>query len=55
MTALGFHGGSHCGPDHAASLQAAGASATFGHMSQLPMLIARFGQNRGSVAGFSSP
>ncbi|MET0222699.1 MAG: HAD family hydrolase [Tardiphaga sp.] len=42
MTVLGFHGGSHCGPDHAASLQAAGANATFGDMSQLPALIARF-------------
>lgn len=45
MTVLGFHGGSHCGPDHAATLQAAGATATFGDMSQLPVLIARFGPN----------
>jgi HAD superfamily hydrolase (TIGR01509 family) len=43
MTVLGFHGGSHCGPGHAASLQAAGATATFSDMSQLPALIARLG------------
>jgi HAD superfamily hydrolase (TIGR01509 family) len=53
MTVLGFHGGSHCGPDHAATLQAAGATTTFGDMSQLPSLIARIGQNRTPVAGFS--
>jgi HAD superfamily hydrolase (TIGR01509 family) len=53
MTVLGFHGGSHCGPDHAAALQAAGAAATFGDMGQLPALIARFGSNRVPVAGFS--
>jgi HAD superfamily hydrolase (TIGR01509 family) len=54
MTALGFHGGSHCGPDHAASLQAAGATATFDDMSQLPVLIAQF-ENRPPVAGFPRP
>ena len=54
MTVLGFHGGSHCGPDHAASLQAAGATATFGDMSQLPAIIARLG-NQALVAGFSQP
>ena len=43
MTVLGFHGGSHCGRDHAATLQAAGATTTFGDMSQLPALIAQFG------------
>ena len=50
MTVLGFHGGSHCTPDHAAMLQKAGASATFGDMRQLPALIA---QNQRLVAGFS--
>jgi HAD superfamily hydrolase (TIGR01509 family) len=53
MRVLGFHGGSHCGPDHAASLQAAGATATFGEMALLPALIAQLGQNRSPVAGFS--
>jgi HAD superfamily hydrolase (TIGR01509 family) len=53
MTALGFHGGSHCGPDHAASLQAAGAAATFGDMSQLPAFIAGLDQKPAPVAGFS--
>jgi HAD superfamily hydrolase (TIGR01509 family) len=53
MTVLGFHGGSHCGPEHAVALAAAGATATFGDMSQLPALIAQLGQNRAAVAGFS--
>ena len=52
MTAFGFHGGSHCGPDHAASLQAAGATVAFGDMSQLPALIAQF-EKQAPVAGFS--
>jgi HAD superfamily hydrolase (TIGR01509 family) len=43
MTVLGFYGGSHCGPDHAATLQRAGATLTFRDMSQLPGLIAQFG------------
>ena len=51
MTVLGFHGGSHCGADHAETLRAAGAAETFGDMRQLPALIA---QNRGPVAGFSA-
>ena len=41
MTVLGFHGGSHCTPAHAAMLKAAGAHETFGDMRQLPALIAR--------------
>ncbi|WP_407157230.1 HAD family hydrolase [Bradyrhizobium sp. STM 3557] len=53
MTVLGFHGGSHCGPDHAATLQAAGATATFGDMRHLPALIAQFGQKQAPIAGFS--
>lgn len=51
MTVLGFHGGSHCGADHAETLRAAGAAETFGDMRQLPALIA---QNRRRVAGFSA-
>ena len=39
MTVLGFHGGSHCTPGHAAMLQKAGAAATFDDMRQLPALI----------------
>jgi HAD superfamily hydrolase (TIGR01509 family) len=50
MTVLGFHGGSHCTPEHAASLRAAGAHETFDDMRQLPALIAR---NQGLIAGFS--
>ena len=41
MTVLGFHGGSHCTPAHAAMLKAAGAHETFDDMRQLPALIAR--------------
>jgi HAD superfamily hydrolase (TIGR01509 family) len=52
MTAFGFHGGSHCGPDHAASLQVAGATATFDDMSRLPVLIAQV-EKQAPVAGFS--
>jgi HAD superfamily hydrolase (TIGR01509 family) len=43
MTVLGFHGGSHCTPQHAAALRAAGAHETFDDMRQLPALIARIG------------
>jgi HAD superfamily hydrolase (TIGR01509 family) len=39
MTVLGFHGGSHCLPGHANRLRAAGATATFDDMRQLPGLI----------------
>ncbi len=49
MTVLGFHGGSHCTPGHAATLRAAGAHATFDDMRQLPALIA---QNERLIAGF---
>lgn len=41
MTVLGFHGGSHCTPAHAAVLKAAGAHKTFDDMRQLPALIAQ--------------
>ena len=41
MAVLGFHGGSHCTPAHAAMLKKAGAAATFDDMRQLPALIAR--------------
>jgi HAD superfamily hydrolase (TIGR01509 family) len=41
MTALGFHGGSHCRPSTAAALRDAGAVATFADMRQLPALIDR--------------
>ncbi len=39
MTVLGFHGGSHCRPATATTLRAAGATATFDDMRQLPALI----------------
>jgi HAD superfamily hydrolase (TIGR01509 family) len=40
MTVLGFHGGSHCRPDTAAGLRAAGAVTVFDDMRELPGLIA---------------
>jgi HAD superfamily hydrolase (TIGR01509 family) len=40
MTVLGFHGGSHCRPNTADTLRAAGAAVTFNDMRQLPGLIA---------------
>jgi HAD superfamily hydrolase (TIGR01509 family) len=52
MTVLGFHGGSHCAPGHAAMLRKAGAAATFDDMRQLPALIER---KQNLIAGFSAP
>ena len=43
MPVLGFHGGSHCRPGHGDSLRAAGATAVFDDMRQLPGLIERIG------------
>jgi HAD superfamily hydrolase (TIGR01509 family) len=43
MTVLGFHGGSHCRPNTADALRAAGAAVTFDDMRQLPDLIERIG------------
>jgi HAD superfamily hydrolase (TIGR01509 family) len=39
MRVLGFAGGSHCGPAHAAQLAAAGAATVFADMRDLPKLI----------------
>jgi HAD superfamily hydrolase (TIGR01509 family) len=46
MLVFGYHGGSHCRPDTADTLRAAGAAATFDDMRQLPDLMAQMGQNR---------
>ena len=43
MRVFGYHGGSHCRPDTAATLRAAGAAVTFDDMRQLPDLIQRIG------------
>lgn len=48
MTVLGFHGGSHCTPGHAARLREAGAAMTFDDMRQLPELIRRIGAAAGA-------
>lgn len=39
MDVLGFTGGAHCSPEHAADLIKAGASSTFTKMAQLPALL----------------
>ena len=46
MLVFGYHGGSHCRPDTAHALRAAGAAATFDDMRQVPDLMAQMGQNR---------
>ena len=43
MLVFGYHGGSHCRPDTAETLRAAGATVTFDDMRQLPELIRRIG------------
>ena len=43
MAVLGFHGASHCRPGYGHSLRAAGATAVFDDMRQLPELIERIG------------
>ena len=43
MLVFGYHGGSHCRPDTADTLRAAGAVVTFDDMRQLPELIGRIG------------
>jgi HAD superfamily hydrolase (TIGR01509 family) len=43
MVVFGYHGGSHCRPDNAKTLRAAGATVTFDDMRQLPDLIGRIG------------
>src|SRR6202789_1998058 len=42
MRAVGFTGGSHCGPTHARRLLDAGATRVIGHMRELPALISDF-------------
>jgi HAD superfamily hydrolase (TIGR01509 family) len=41
MTAIGFTGGGHCRPDHAARLSAAGAALVVAQMAELPAALAR--------------
>jgi HAD superfamily hydrolase (TIGR01509 family) len=45
MTALGFHGGSHCRPGYADTLRSAGAAATFDDMRKLPGMIRQIAAN----------
>jgi beta-phosphoglucomutase-like phosphatase (HAD superfamily) len=53
MTALGFHGGSHCRPGYGDKLRAAGAVATFDDMRDLPGMIGRISRNNDLNSGFS--
>lgn len=46
MEVVGFVGGSHCDPGHAADLTAAGASIVIDHMDDLPAAIARLDRAR---------
>ncbi|MBM3628299.1 MAG: HAD family hydrolase [Alphaproteobacteria bacterium] len=46
MRVLGFVGGGHCGPGHAARLAAAGAELAFDDMTDLPRLLAAQGGTR---------
>jgi HAD superfamily hydrolase (TIGR01509 family) len=41
MPAMGFTGGAHCQPGHAARLAGAGAALVIGRMAQLPAALAR--------------
>jgi beta-phosphoglucomutase-like phosphatase (HAD superfamily) len=43
MTPIGFCGGSHCGPEHAARLQARGAVLVIVDMRQLADAMAKLG------------
>jgi HAD superfamily hydrolase (TIGR01509 family) len=54
MTVLGFHGGSHCLPDHAEKLSRAGAAVVFNDMRKLPDLVRKAAQKPGLIAGFSA-
>ena len=40
MTAIGFSGGSHCGPEHGTRLQARGAALVIANMHELPTAMA---------------
>jgi hypothetical protein len=41
MTAIGFAGGSHCGPEHGVRLQRHGAALVMDHMLELATTIAK--------------
>jgi beta-phosphoglucomutase-like phosphatase (HAD superfamily) len=43
MTAIGFSGGSHCGPEHGARLQACGATLVIADMRELTTAMAKLG------------
>jgi HAD superfamily hydrolase (TIGR01509 family) len=43
MTAIGFSGGSHCGPEHGSRLEARGAALVIADMCELATAIAKLG------------
>ncbi len=49
MHVLGFTGGSHCAPDHADRLLAAGAARTFRTMPELPTMLQVSGRSASSA------
>lgn len=51
MKVVGFVGGSHCDPGHAAELSAAGATIVIDHMDDLPDAVARLDAQRRRGAG----
>jgi hypothetical protein len=44
MTAIGFCGGSHCGPEHGNRLQARGAALVIANMNELQAAIGKLVQ-----------
>lgn len=47
MTVIGFSGGSHCGPEHAAHLQDRGAALVIDDMRQLATAMTKLSQLAG--------
>jgi beta-phosphoglucomutase-like phosphatase (HAD superfamily) len=50
MAVFGFHGGSHCRPGDEAALAAAGATANFDDMRELPAMIAQAADYTADIA-----
>ena len=53
MTAIGFCGGSHCGPDHGARLQDRGAALVIADMRELATALAKTRVSRDPEVPFS--
>jgi HAD superfamily hydrolase (TIGR01509 family) len=55
MTAIGFCGGSHCGPEHGARLLARGAALVIADMRELRAAMARLGRDCGKTGEMRRP